>query len=251
MPPVTLNTSVPTSSAERSAPGTRTATLSIVVPIYNEEATLRQALEAFCSIDLEIPYEIICVDDGSEDSSVEILRQYEDRRVVVVESEVNAGKGAALRKGFERASGDFILIQDADLEYDPAEWHLLLQPALRGDSRVVYGSRFLGKRTGMKLHSYLANRFLTLLTKVIFGSGITDMETCYKLFDRDLLLSLPLTADAFDFEPQVTALVLKRGERIVEVPISYHGRDKAAGKKIGFRDGVDAIKMLLRCARTA
>ena len=136
----------------------------------------------------------------------------DDPRVIVIESQSNAGKGAALRKGFARATGDYVLIHDADLEYDPADWPALMEPILRGDTRVVFGSRFLGNRSGMKLHSYIANRTLTLLTKVLFGSGITDMETCYKLLDRKLLEELPLTADRFDFEPQITAMLLQRGE---------------------------------------
>ncbi len=224
-------------------------TLSVVMPVYNEAATLEEALREMALIELPVALEIICVDDGSTDSSVAILKACDDPRVTVIESESNAGKGAALRKGFAKASGDYVLIHDADLEYDPADWPALMEPIFRGDSRVVFGSRFLGNRSGMKLHSYLANRTLTLLTKVLFGSGITDMETCFKLLDRKLLEELPLTADRFDFEPQITAMLLQRGERIVEVPISYHGRDKAAGKKIGFRDGLEAVAMLVSCYR--
>lgn len=227
--------------------GLETISLTIVVPVYNEAATVRQAVEAFCAVELSVPFEIICVDDGSTDASLDILRSLADDRITVVASETNTGKGSALRKGFARATGDYILIQDADLEYSPSDWESLLQPILRGDSRVVYGSRFLGKRTGMKFHSYLANRALTVMTKILFGSGITDMETCFKLIEADLLRSLPLTADRFDFEPEVTAQLLRRGEKIIEVPITYVGRDKATGKKIGFRDGLEAVAMLLRC----
>ncbi len=234
----------------RPAESTETVSLSVVVPVYNEAATLASAMQTFRTMQLEIPFEIIAVDDGSTDGSLEILEAFADDQVIVISSDVNGGKGAALRKGFERASGDYILIQDADLEYDPADWPAMLTPVLRGGARVVYGSRFLGDRSGMKLHSYIANRALTLLTKVLFGSGITDMETCFKLVEADLLRSLPLSANRFDFEPQVTAMLLRRNERIVEVPISYAGRDKAAGKKIGFRDGVEAVAMLLRCYRS-
>ncbi|MGI9610866.1 MAG: glycosyltransferase family 2 protein [Acidimicrobiia bacterium] len=225
-------------------------TLSIVVPVFNEAATLASAMQAFRTMKVDVPFEIIAVDDGSTDGSLEILQAFADDQVTVISSAANGGKGAALRKGFERASGDYILIQDADLEYDPSDWPALLTPVLRDGARVVYGSRFLGDRSGMKFHSYLANRALTLLTKVLFGSSITDMETCFKLVDAELLRSLPLTAERFDFEPQVTAFLLRRGERIVEVPITYHGRDKAAGKKIGFRDGIEAVMMLLRCYRS-
>lgn len=231
-------------------PELSTVSLSVVVPVFNEEDTLAEAMRTFCDAAVSVPFEIICVDDGSTDSSLEILNSFADDRITVVASARNEGKGAALRKGFERATGDYILIQDADLEYSPDDWEALLRPVLRGDTEVVYGSRFLGNRTGMKVHSYLANRFLTLLTKILFGSSITDMETCFKLVRADILRDLPLNADRFDFEPQVTALLLKSGLRIVEVPIDYQGRDKDAGKKIGFRDGIEAIAMLFRCART-
>lgn len=249
MPSERTEVSLP-SARTPAPPELSTVSLSVVVPVFNEEDTLAEAMRTFCDADVPVPFEIICVDDGSTDSSLEILNSFADDRITVVASGRNEGKGAALRRGFERASGDYILIQDADLEYSPDDWEALLRPVLRGDTEVVYGSRFLGNRTGMKLHSYLANRFLTLLTKILFGSGITDMETCFKLVRADILRGLPLNADRFDFEPQVTALLLRRGLRIVEVPIDYQGRDKDAGKKIGFRDGMEAIAMLFRCAWT-
>lgn len=236
-------------SPTRANTGIDTFTLSVIVPVYNEERTLRQALDELTSVEIPCRLELICIDDGSTDRSLEILLAEKDPRIIVLGSESNAGKGAALRKGFARATGDYILIHDADLEYDPNDWKALIEPVLRGDSRVVFGSRFLGQRTGMKFHSYLANRFLTMLTKVMFGSGITDVETCSKLIETDLLRSLPLDADRFNFEPQIAALLLRRGERILEVPISYRGRDKSAGKKIGFRDGIEAVAMLWTCWR--
>ncbi len=249
MPSERTEVSLP-SATTPAPPELSTVSLSVVVPVFNEEDTLAEAMRTFCDAAVPVPFEIICVDDGSTDSSLEILNSFADDRITVVASGRNEGKGAALRRGFERASGDYILIQDADLEYSPDDWEALLRPVLRGDTEVVYGSRFLGNRTGMKLHSYLANRFLTLLTKILFGSAITDMETCFKLVRADILRGLPLNADRFDFEPQVTALLLRRGLRIVEVPIDYQGRDKDAGKKIGFRDGMEAIAMLFRCAWT-
>ncbi|MFW2381478.1 MAG: glycosyltransferase family 2 protein, partial [Acidimicrobiales bacterium] len=197
MPARTTSPVVP--SAVATTP-TSVVSLSVVVPVFNEAATLASAMQAFRTMRLDVPFEIIAVDDGSTDGSLEILEAFADDQVTVVSLASNGGKGAALRQGIERASGDYILVQDADLEYDPADWPALLTPVLRDGARVVYGSRFLGDRSGMKLHSLVANRALTLLTKVLFGSSITDMETCFKLVDAELLRSLPLTADRFDFE---------------------------------------------------
>ena len=158
----------------------------------------------------------------------------------------NQGKGAAIRTGLAEARGDLVLIQDADLEYDPDDWPTLLAPALKGRARVVYGSRFTGERRNMLLADWIGNRFLALVTNVLYNTSLSDMETCYKLFDRELIDSIDLRADRFDFEPEITAKILRRGIRIYEVPISYSGREFDEGKKITWQDGVVAVKTLIK-----
>jgi glycosyltransferase involved in cell wall biosynthesis len=167
--------------------------------------------------------------------------------VRVVLHEHNMGKGAALRTGFGQALGEIVIIQDADLEYDPNDYVVLVQPFIDLDADVVYGSRFLGQHEFPSKANYLGNRFLTYLTNLLFGSELTDMETCYKAFRRDILLSLPLTANRFEFEPEVTGLLLRLGHTISEVPISYRGRTVQEGKKISWRDGIDAMRTLIQC----
>jgi glycosyltransferase involved in cell wall biosynthesis len=159
----------------------------------------------------------------------------------------NRGKGAAIRTALEHVTGDLVIIQDADLEYDPEDWNRLLAPVLKGKSRVVYGSRFTGERRNMMFWHWVGNRFLSLMTNVLYNTTISDMETCYKLFDRKLLDSITLTSERFGFEPEVTAKILRQGERIYEVPISYAGREVHEGKKISWKDGFDAIRVLIRC----
>ena len=221
--------------------------LTIVVPVYNEEETLREIVRR---IRLQ-PWrkQIVLVDDGSTDQSPDILQQLaaEHDDVEALELPENRGKGAALRAGFERARGDIIVIQDADLEYDPADYALLLVALLDGRADVVYGSRFLGgPHRVLNYHHFVANRFLTVLSNVCTNLTLTDMETCYKAFRREVLDGLELREDRVGIEPEFTARVAARGHRIYEVPISYSGRTYDEGKKIGWKDGVYAVGVILR-----
>jgi len=190
--------------------------------------------------------QIIVVDDGSSDGSDKVLGALQDSTVRVIRHDGNQGKGAAIRTGLREARGDLVLIQDADLEYDPNDWPKLLEPILRGKARVVYGSRFTGERKNMMPLHWIGNRFLSLITNVLYSSTLSDMETCYKLFDARVLEGLTVVSNRFDFEPEITAKVLRRGFRIYEVPISYAGREFDEGKKITWRDGISAIKALVR-----
>jgi glycosyltransferase involved in cell wall biosynthesis len=195
---------------------------------------------------MPVDVEIIMVNDASWDGTGEILKALEDSTVRVVHHPDNAGKGAAIRTGLAHARGDLVLIQDADLEYDPDDWPRMLNPVLKGKAEVVYGSRFTGERRNMLFTHWLGNRFLSLVTNVLYNTTLSDMETCYKLFDRRVLEGMDIRANGFDFEPEVTAKILRRGYRIYEVPISYAGREYAEGKKITWRDGYRALWTLLR-----
>ena len=221
--------------------------VSVVVPAYNEVATVETLVRRVRGVPLDL--EIIVVDDGSSDGTRDLLRRLEEEGLidVLLFHEINRGKGAALRTGFERASGDVVVVQDADLEYDPQEFPRLLEPILRGQADAVYGSRFLGgpHRVLLFWHS-VGNRFLTLLSNMLTDVNLTDMETCYKMIRRELLQSLPLTADRFGFEPEVTARLAQAGARIYELPISYHGRSYAEGKKIDWKDGVSALWSIVK-----
>lgn len=220
--------------------------LSIVVPVFNEEKTVAQVIERVRALELPIEKEIIVVNDGSSDGTAESLRPFTNLPDVRVhQSPVNLGKGSSVRIGFSLARGDLIGIQDADLELDPNEYQRLLVPLLDGTTDVVYGSRFLeGGRKG-QLPFYLANRGLSVLTNALYGSNLTDIETCYKVFRREVLSALTLRASRFEIEPEVTAQVLKRGFRVVELPIGYNPRSRAQGKKISWRDGFGAIYTLI------
>ena len=222
--------------------------LSVVVPVFNERNTLVEVMRRMRVVELPdgIEREIIVVDDGSNDGTRDLLKQLGDSTVRVVMHDVNRGKGAALRTGIALATGDYVLVQDADLEYDPEDWPKLLNPVLRGRARVVYGSRFTGERRNMMLLHWIGNRFLSMTTNVLFNTTLSDMETCYKLFDRTVLEGLTLRAMRFEFEPEVTAKILRRGIRIYEVPISYSGREFDEGKKITWRDGVAALWTLVK-----
>ena len=174
------------------------------------------------------------------------MNALEDSTVHVIHHKVNRGKGAAIRTGLAEAHGDLVLVQDADLEYDPNDWLRLLDPILRGKARIVYGSRFTGERKNMLPAHWVGNRFLSLVTNVLYSSTLSDMETCYKLFDAQVLEGITIVSNKFDFEPEITAKVLRRGHRIYEVPISYAGREHDEGKKITWRDGFTALKALVK-----
>lgn len=220
--------------------------LSVIVPVFNERNTLGEILRRMRAVELPVEREIVVVDDGSTDGTRAVLSQLGDSTVRVVLHPRNQGKGAAIRTGLEHVTGDLVLIQDADLEYDPEDWPRLLAPLLGGKAEVVYGSRFTGERRNMLFLHWVGNRFLSLVTNVLYDSTLSDMETCYKLFDREVLDGIELRAKRFDFEPEVTAKVLRRGIRIYEVPISYAGREYHEGKKITWRDGVVALWTLVR-----
>jgi glycosyltransferase involved in cell wall biosynthesis len=220
--------------------------LSVIVPAYNERNTIHEALRRLREAELPLEREIIVVDDGSNDGTDEIVKRSVDSTVRLITHPVNQGKGAAIRTGIEEAVGDVIVIQDADLEYDPRDLAKLARPLMEGQAQVVYGSRFTGERRNMFFWHWVGNRFLTLLTNVLYNTTLSDMETCYKMFDAGLLRSIQLNSQRFEFEPEVTAKVLRLGERIWEVPITYAGRELAEGKKITWRDGIPAFWALVR-----
>jgi len=222
--------------------------LSVVMPVYNERPTLAEIVSRVFAVPLKI--ELLCVDDGSTDGSREILadlkRKHPNLRVLLQPK--NLEKGAALRRGIEAATGDYVFIQDADLEYDPSEYPDLLAPLLQGKADVVYGSRFIGAAPHRVLYFWhsLGNRFLTLVSNMLTNLNLTDMETCYKVFARPAIQSIPLQENRFGFEPEITVKVARRHLRVYEVGISYSGRTYEEGKKIGWKDGVRAIWCLVK-----
>ena len=236
--------------------------VTILIPVYNEQATLREILHRVRSVNLSVDAahstylegpivlerEIVLVDDGSTDGSEEILHEEAAKGdIKVVFHGHNRGKGAAVRTGIQAATGDILLIQDADLEYDPRDYLSLLLPILEKRAEVVYGSRFLGgPRTAMLFWHMLANKLITLMTNVLYNAILSDVETCYKVFRADLIKAIPLRSNRFEIEPEITAKVLKRGHRIYEVPISYTGREYTEGKKIGLKDAFEAVWALLK-----
>jgi len=218
--------------------------LSVIIPVYNEKSTIREVLRKVREVDID--KEIIVVDDGSTDGTTDILEGEKDDIVKVHTSKVNFGKGAAVRIGCKYAKGDVVIIQDADLELDPNEYTQLIEPIIEGKSKVVYGSRFLRKQNLFPPINWLANKFLVLMTNILYGSNLTDMETAYKVFRREILVGLDLECLGFDFEPEVTAKLLKKGIKIYEIPIAYHPRTIYEGKKINWKDGVHAIWTLVK-----
>lgn len=220
--------------------------LSVIVPCYNEERTISLLLKAV----LDSPYvaEVIVVDDASEDASADLVRDLSDSRVRLLVQERNSGKGAALRRGFAEATADFVVVQDADLEYDPADYGRLLRPLLENKADVVFGSRFMSGDAHRVLYFWhsVGNRVLTVASNMATNLNLTDMETCYKMFRREVLQSLELEQDRFGIEPELTAKVARTGCRVYEVGISYAGRTYAEGKKITWRDGVQALRCVAR-----
>lgn len=226
--------------------------LSIIIPAYNEERSIRELLDVVSRV--EIDKELIIINDCSKDRTKEIINAFHEdfkenklppsvKKIHVTHKEKNAGKGAAIRTGIEKATGSIVLIQDADLELDPNEYHKLLEPFVLHEADIVFGSRFqmAGVRRVFRTHRYLANRFLTLLSNMASGLYLTDMETCYKMFRREIIQSFKLESDRFGIEPELAAYAAKRNYRIYEVPITYNPRTVAQGKKIGFKDGIRAI----------
>lgn len=223
--------------------------LSIIIPAYNEENTIAQTLKKVLEVDLKelsVEKEIIVVDDGSKDNTYGIIKDIPG--IKVVKKENNGGKGTAIVEGLRNVTGEIVLIQDADLEYDPGDYPALITPILDGKADIVYGSRFMSKKRpeNMKLKFYLGNRVLAGLTNLLYGSAITDEATCYKVFRTKLLKQLKLECRQFEFCPEVTAKLLKKGYKIHEVPVTYFGRSVEEGKKIGWKDGVQAVQTLLK-----
>jgi glycosyltransferase involved in cell wall biosynthesis len=220
--------------------------LSILVPVFNESRTVASVIARLKTVDLPVPREIVVINDGSSDGTREVLDALpvQGDAVTILHVAQNAGKGAAIRLGLRHARGTIIAIQDADLELDPVQLAALVTPIVGGETNVVYGSRFLAGRPDAPWLTVLANRTLTLLTNVLFGARITDMETCYKIMRTDVARALELESNRFDIEPEITAKLLLSGHRIQELPVYFKPRQRAEGKKIGWRDGFHALRVL-------
>ncbi|MBD3203419.1 glycosyltransferase [Candidatus Woesearchaeota archaeon] len=226
--------------------------ISIIIPVYNEEKTILKILEKIEKVNIPIEKEIIVIDDFSDDGTKNILNKKE-RDIKLVFHEKNLGKGAAVRTGLKHATGDIILIQDADLEYDPNDYSKLLEPIINNETKVVYGSRFLGenyeKWSSQKniIRSHLfGNKFLSFMTQILYSRKITDMETCYKVLSKDVLANINLEARGFELEPEITAKIINKGYDIVEVPINFNPRSFEEGKKINWKDGIKALYYLVK-----
>lgn len=221
--------------------------LSIVIPVFNEKKTLLKIIEKIDLLPKTLTRELVIVDDGSTDGSREILKKLEYRNdITVIYKEENSGKGDSLKVGFKNSKGDYVIVQDADLEYDPNDYQKLIDTILINQKTVVFGSRFSGSFQDMSPLHFYGNKFLTFITNLLYGVNLTDMETCYKLFPGDFIRSLNLKANRFDFEPEITAKILKSNYKILEVAINYYGRSHDEGKKITWKDGFIAVFSLLK-----
>lgn len=220
--------------------------LTVIIPVYNEKATILELYDRVKSV--EIVDEIIIIDDGSTDGTSELLAGLDDKMTRIISHDRNLGKGASIRSGFKNSSGDVIIIQDADLEYDPIQYAKLISPIIDGMADVVYGSRFISGdyRRVFYFWHYLGNKFLTLLSNMLTNLNLSDMETCYKVFRRDVLQRVSIEENRFGFEPEITAKIAKLNIKIFEIGISYSGRTYGEGKKIGWKDGVEAIKCIIK-----
>lgn len=219
--------------------------ISVIMPVFNEEETISEILRRVRAV--EIPKEILVIDDNSTDRTRELLKEearQEDTRVFFHRR--NLGKGAAVRTGLQNVTGDIVIIQDADLEYDPRDYPALIRPITEGRVNAVYGSRFLGEHKAMYFWHAVGNKFLTLVTNVLYDTTLTDMETCYKVFTREIADSLDIRQERWGIDPEITAKILRQGNRIYEVPISYNGREFWEGKKISWKDGFVILKTLVR-----
>lgn len=223
--------------------------LSIIVPVYNEEATLKKIIEKVQRVNLPIDKEIIIIDDSSTDNTPEIISELKKKykNISSIRHEINKGKGGALKTGFKHLTGDIVVIQDGDLEYNPEDFKKLIKPILDGKADVVYGSRLLGKVTGFNIPShYYGNKLLSLITQLLYHKRITDMETCYKIMKKEVVKILKLKSNRFDIEPEITAKIIKNKFRIIELPITYNCRTFEEGKKITWKDGIIAIYTLFK-----
>jgi len=218
--------------------------LSVIMPVYNEKDTIQKIVQKV--LDSPLEKELIIVDDFSNDGTREILSKFNDENLKILYHDKNLGKGASIRTGLSHTSGEIIIIQDADMEYSPEEYPLLIKPILDGKADVVYGSRFLGTHRVFMFWHYLGNKFLTLLTNILYNTMLSDMETCYKVFKAEVIKEIKIRSNRFNFEPEITAKVFKKNLRIYETPISYGGRDYKEGKKIGWKDVFPAIWALIK-----